>query len=197
MAGGVRILRINTAGIPVEWLSWQQAVCLHARELVSWTYGEDVMSVHGGHSRMTGEQTVVTLNSILACRGKVFSDSGKQPPLTNRALFRRDQNVCLYCGNRFEESALSRDHVTPISRGGLDNWTNVVTSCKRCNARKGNMWLEEWRMVLLARPYQPNHAEYLALSHSGRILGDQMALLRKQLSSNRRLLQDRELLNTS
>ena len=197
MAGGVRILRINTAGIPVEWLSWQQAVCLHARELVSWTYGEEVMSVHGGHSRMTGQQTVVTLNSILACRGKVFSDSGKQPPLTNRALFRRDQNVCLYCGNRFEESALSRDHVTPISRGGLDNWTNVVTSCKRCNARKGNMLLEECRMELLALPYQPNHAEYLALSHSGRILGDQMAFLRKQFSSNSRLLQDREFLNTS
>ena len=197
MAGGVRILRINTAGIPVEWLSWQQAVCLHARELVSWTYGEEVMSVHGGHSRMTGEQTVVTLNSILACRGKVFSDSGKQPPLTNRALFRRDQNVCLYCGNRFEERALSRDHVTPISRGGLDNWTNVVTSCKRCNARKGNMLLEECRMELLALPYQPNHAEYLALSHSGRILGDQMAFLRKQFSSNSRLLQDREFLNTS
>ena len=63
----VRILRINTAGMPVDWLSWQEAVCLHARELVSWTYGEEVMEVHGGHSRLTGEQTVLTLNSIMAC----------------------------------------------------------------------------------------------------------------------------------
>tara|TARA_A100000164_G_C21631287_1_gene641355 strand:- start:419 stop:598 length:180 start_codon:yes stop_codon:yes gene_type:complete len=59
------------------------------------------------------------------------------------------------------------------------------------------MLLEECRMELLALPYQPNHAEYLALSHSGRILGDQMAFLRKQFSSNSRLLQDSEFLNTS
>ena len=63
----VRILRINTGGFPIEWLSWQEAVCLHARELVSWTYGEEVMAVHGGRSRLTGERTVVHLNSIMAC----------------------------------------------------------------------------------------------------------------------------------
>ena len=190
----VRILRINTAGFPIEWLSWQEAVCLHARELVSWTYGEEVMSVHGGHSRTSGEQTVVRLNSIMACKGKVFANVRKEPPLTNRALFRRDQNVCLYCGNVFEEVNLSRDHVVPLSRGGLDVWTNVVTACKRCNARKGNLLPDESRMELLALPYLPNHAEYLALSHSGRILGDQMAFLRKQFSSNSRLLKGDDVL---
>ncbi len=42
-------------------------------------------------------------------------------------------------------------------------------------------------MELLALPYRPNHAEYLALTHSGRILGDQMAILRRQFSSGSRL----------
>jgi Restriction endonuclease len=188
----VRILRLNTAGMPVEWLSWQEAVCLHARELVTWTYGEEVMAVRGGHSRFTGEQTVVRLNSIMACKGKVYTSQRKEPPLTNRALFRRDQHVCLYCGVRFDAIHLSRDHVIPVSRGGKDTWTNVVTSCKRCNARKGSMLPEECHMELLALPYQPNHAEYLALSHSGRILGDQMAFLKKQFSANSRLLHDDE-----
>lgn len=185
----LKILRINTAGFPIDWLSWQEAVCLHARELVSWTYGEEVMEVHGGHCRLTGEQTVMTLNSIMACKGKVFYNGRKEPPLTNRALFRRDQNVCLYCGKHFQEVQLSRDHVQPLSRGGNDSWMNVVTACKRCNARKGNLLIEESNMVLLALPYRPNHAEYLALTHSGRILGDQMAFLRKQFSSNSRLLE--------
>jgi 5-methylcytosine-specific restriction endonuclease McrA len=183
----LRILRINTAGFPIEWLSWQEAVCLHARELVSWTYGEEVMEVHGGHCRLTGEQTVMTLNSIMACRGKVFDNGRREPPLTNRALFRRDQNVCLYCGKQFQEVQLSRDHVHPLSRGGNDSWMNVVTACKRCNARKGNLLMEETNLELLALPYRPNHAEYLALTHSGRILGDQMAFLSKQFSSNSRL----------
>ena len=53
-AQNLKILRINTAGIPVEWLSWQEAVCLHAREMVTWTYGEEVMEVHGGYSRHNG-----------------------------------------------------------------------------------------------------------------------------------------------
>ena len=184
----VRILRINTAGMPVDWLNWQEAVCLHARELVSWAYGEEVMEVHGGRSRVTGVQTVLTLNSIIACKGKVFDKVRRAPPLTNRALFRRDQHVCLYCGQDFKECDLSRDHLRPISRGGRDVWTNVVTACKRCNARKGNRLPEECGMELLALPYRPNHAEYLALSHSGRILGDQMAFLRKQFSANSRLL---------
>lgn len=188
----VSILRLNTAGAPIEWLTWQEAVCLHARELISWTYGEEVMEVHGGFSRLTGEQTVVTLNSIIACKGKVFTKGRKDPPLTNRALFRRDQNICLYCGNRFKEVHLSRDHVKPMSRGGQDVWTNVVTACKRCNARKGDRLPDECGLELLALPYRPNHAEYLALSHSGRILGDQMAFLRKQFSANSRLLEEDE-----
>ena len=192
----LRILRINTAGLPIDWLSWQEAVCLHARELVSWTYGEEVMEVHGGHSRVTGQQTVLTLNSIIACKGKVYDKIRSEPPLTNRALFRRDQKICLYCGKDFKECDLSRDHVVPISRGGRDKWTNVVTACKPCNAHKGNLALDECRMELLALPYRPNHAEYLALSHSGRILGDQMAFLRKQFSKNSRLL-DKKLLRFS
>ena len=175
----------------MDWLSWQEAVCLHARELVSWTYGEEVMEVRGGHSRLTGEQTVLTLNSIMACKGKVYDKIRKEPPLTNRALFRRDQNICLYCGHSFQECDLSRDHVLPISKGGLDVWTNVVAACKRCNAHKGYLSLEGFTMELLALPYRPNHAEYLALSHSGRIFGDQMAFLRKQFSKNSRLLDDK------
>jgi len=186
----LRILRINTAGTPVEWLSWQEAVCLHAREMVTWTYGEEVMEVHGGYSRLTGEQTVVQLNSIIACRGKVHISGRRSPPLTNRALFRRDQNVCMYCGKAFKECDLSRDHVHPLSRGGRDVWTNVVASCKRCNARKGNTLLSESGMELLALPFMPNHAEYLALTHSGRILGDQMAFLKRQFSSKSRLFDE-------
>lgn len=187
----VRILRINTAGVPLDWLNWQEAVCLHARELVTWTYGEEVMQVHGGTSRLTGEQTVITLSSIIACKGKVYDKVRKEPPLTNSALFRRDQNYCLYCGNHFRDADLSRDHVVPVSRGGKDTWKNVVTACKRCNARKGNRLLDQCEMQLLALPYSPNHAEYLALSHSGRILGDQMAFLRRQFSANSRLLDDK------
>ena len=61
----IRILRINSAGYPIEWVSWQQAACLHARELVSWTYGEEVMEVHAGGNHL-----------ILKCLGETLAAVG-------------------------------------------------------------------------------------------------------------------------
>ncbi len=180
-------MRINNAGMPVGWLSWQDAVCLHARDMVSWTYGETVMQVRGGLSRLTRTQTVIPLSSVIACHGRVVASKGKEPPLSNRALFRRDQHLCLYCGKQFPGHLLSRDHVHPLSRGGQDSWMNVVTACKRCNARKGNSILAASSLQLLALPFIPNHAEYLALSHSGRIRGDQMLFLKNQFSAHSRM----------
>ncbi len=90
----------------------------------------------------------------------------------------------MYCGTRYKDGALTRDHVVPISRGGRDRWSNVVTACKSCNTRKGNRNPEEARMALLAVPYVPNWAEYLALSNR-KILADQMEFLKPQFSGRR------------
>ena len=141
--------------MPVGWLSWQDAVCLHARDMVSWTYGETVMQVRGGLSRLTRTQTVIPLSSVIACHGRVVASKGKEPPLSNRALFRRDQHLCLYCGKQFPGHLLSRDHVHPLSRGGQDSWMNVVTACKRCNHRKAGRTPDEARMRLRRRPARP------------------------------------------
>jgi 5-methylcytosine-specific restriction endonuclease McrA len=92
----------------------------------------------------------------------------------------------MYCGGYFEFSTLSRDHIVPVSRGGRDTWTNVVTACKRCNQRKSNHLLAEISMDLLALPFRPNAAEYLALTNSDRIRGDQMEFLSSQFSRHAR-----------
>ncbi|MFW5927367.1 MAG: HNH endonuclease, partial [Wenzhouxiangella sp.] len=98
------------------------------------------------------------------------------PPLSNRALFRRDENLCLYCGTQFRDRELSRDHVKPLAQGGQDVWSNVVTACKRCNNHKGSRTPEESGMQLLAIPFTPTHAEYVYLQ-GRRILADQMEFL--------------------
>ena len=75
-------------------------------------------------------------------------------------------------------------YVVPSSRGGVDQWHNVVSACKRCNHHKGNRLLQECELELLALPYVPNVAEYLALTNSGRILGDQMSFLEAQFGKH-------------
>jgi 5-methylcytosine-specific restriction endonuclease McrA len=184
-----RILRLDISGKPVEWVSWQEAVCLYAREIVVWTLGDAILRVRGGHSRINAARSCVDIHSIIACGGKIMPPASGVPPLTNEALFRRDLNVCLYCGHTFADGELTRDHVVPLSRQGRDSWDNVVAACKRCNHHKGSRLLEDCGMQLLALPYVPNFAEYLALINSGRILGDQMDFLKKSFGRQSRLLQ--------
>ncbi len=182
-----RILRLNIAGSPVEWLNWEDAVTLQARGMVAWTLGSPCMTVRGGRSRLTGMQSTLVLHSIMACEGRVFDLASRTPNLTNTSLFRRDQHLCLYCGKPNEDRHLTRDHVVPISKGGEDTWMNVVSACRRCNQFKGNRLLDETNMELLALPYTPNHAEYLALINSHRIRADQMEFLRPSFSRQSRL----------
>ncbi len=85
--------------------------------------------------------------------------------VTNTFLFARDGYKCMYCGRTQYElrprEALTRDHVIPISRGGLNVWTNVVTACSPCNTRKSNHLLSEIGMHLLQEPTEP-HFVHLA-----------------------------------
>ena len=180
----MQILRLNKAGQPIEWMDWQQAACIYSRDLIVWSLGETIFRIRGGRNRITGERTVIELPSIVACGGDHLAPPRQNPPLTNRALFERDCKQCMYCGKYFPSAALTRDHIVPSSRGGRDAWVNVVAACRRCNQYKGNRLLEELGMELLALPYRPNPAEYLALVNSKRILPDQADFLSKQFSKN-------------
>jgi 5-methylcytosine-specific restriction endonuclease McrA len=58
-----------------------------------------------------------------------------------RRVFQRDNYRCAYCrwkADRPEErKALTVDHVIPLSKGGTWRMQNLVTSCYRCNIKKG------------------------------------------------------------
>ncbi|MBT3410003.1 MAG: HNH endonuclease, partial [Halieaceae bacterium] len=106
------------------------------------------------------------------------------PPLCNRTLFRRDDHRCLYCGQQHTRGELTRDHVRPTSRGGLDRWENVVAACRRCNWQKDDKTPEEASMPLLAVPFRPNPYEWHFLAKD-RILADQMEYLSRQFKAER------------
>ena len=93
----------------------------------------------------------------------------REIPLTRKNIFQRDQSCCKYCGQ--SNTKLSIDHVIPRSRGGTDNWENVITACLQCNVRKGNRTPEEAKMPLLGKPYKPlNNMSFATTKqiHSGR-----------------------------
>ncbi len=170
------ILKLDAGGLPVGWIRWQTAVTLYARDRVCWETGEERFVVHGGVSASTGLRSQLSVGSIIAVADRSHRFEGNAPLLTNRTLFQRDHNLCLYCGRQFSVQHLTRDHVVPASRGGENIWENCVTACRSCNQRKDDRTPEEAGMKLLAVPYTPNLAEYLILSNR-RILADQMEFL--------------------
>jgi 5-methylcytosine-specific restriction endonuclease McrA len=80
--------------------------------------------------------------------------------VTNTFLFARDDYRCQFCGRpqvalRSREY-LTRDHLIPLSRGGTNDWTNVLTACSACNTRKGNRLAEECGMHPLKTAGEPH-----------------------------------------
>ena len=174
------VLRTDVSGMPLEWIDYRDAVRLHFMGQVAYTFGQTLFALRGGVNARTGNRTEVEVSSIVATIGHSHNPGNRHqgyvPPLNNETLFRRDAHLCLYCGQRFPTSQLSRDHVTPLSRGGHDTWNNVVTACRRCNNLKAWRTPEQAHLQLIAVPFTPSYAEYIYLK-GRRVLADQMEYL--------------------
>ena len=174
----------DKSGQPHHWCSAEDGVVLKYKGLLSYELG-DASVFNGGTSRMTGEQSTVEVAPIIFLKETLKYDQ-RTPPLTNENLFKRDLNICGYCGRHYNVSKLSRDHIHPTSKGGKNIWQNVVTSCKGCNHAKDDMTLSEAGMSLIFIPYVPNHAARLIMQNR-RIIADQMEYLQAFLPEQCRL----------
>lgn len=54
-------------------------------------------------------------------------------------ILRRDSNTCQYCGQMAPDVPLHIDHVIPLTLGGSDDPSNLVTACKDCNGGKASI----------------------------------------------------------
>jgi len=182
------ILAVDVTGAPRGWITWQDAVASKASGRVERELGDFHFTFYGGHSRLTGERSSISVSSILALRGR--NPRGWEPlapALTNALLFQRDRHLCCYCGSQKRPDLLTRDHIIPVSRGGADSWKNVVTACKPCNQRKGAKSPERAGMMMLYVPYTPSIYEAMILRNR-KILADQMDFLASLLPADSRLI---------
>ena len=76
-------------------------------------------------------------------------------PEKRLAIYLRDGLACCYCGESVEAGAkLTLDHLTPHSKGGSNEPTNLVTCCHRCNSSRGN---RPWRKFAASVAEYLNH----------------------------------------
>lgn len=68
--------------------------------------------------------------------------SGNRKPLPPRIryeVFERDGYTCQYFGAKAPDVTLHVDHIVPVSDGGTDDLSNLVTACEYCNIGKSNL----------------------------------------------------------
>jgi hypothetical protein len=56
---------------------------------------------------------------------------------------------CVYCDRPFGPTVVSEvDHVTPLAKGGVHEWGNLVLSCRECNCLKSDLDIADWLALL-------------------------------------------------
>lgn len=71
----------------------------------------------------------------------ISSGTVKRKPLSKRTrfeVFKRDGFTCQFCGNTPPAVILEVDHLVPLSKGGVDEIINLLTSCEGCNRGKSD-----------------------------------------------------------
>ena len=153
-----QVLVLNASYEPLNITSWRRATVLMLKGKAE-SLEEDPL--HNIRQNVKAP-TVIRLRQFIRVPYRDI-------PLTRKNIFQRDNNCCQYCG--LNNKKLSIDHVLPRSKGGTDNWENVITACLQCNVLKGNRTPEEAKMPLRKKPYKPlNNMSFETTKqiHSGR-----------------------------
>lgn len=152
-----KVLVLNQDFSPISVCTIQRAFLLtylNKSELVQAANGYKLRSI----SQSFPMPAVIRLNKYANIPYKGVS-------LTRQNIFKRDNSRCQYCETSKD---LTLDHVIPKSKGGKSSWGNLVTACKRCNAKKGDNSLEQSGLKIKTKPYKPSYVMFLR-DHSGLI----------------------------
>lgn len=159
-------LVLNADSMPLAIIRWQRAICLVIEEkVIQLDFYKDV-KIHDGKGRAYPVPAVILIK-------KHIKRDYNAVPFSRKNILIRDCWQCMYCGRYFQPRDLTIDHVFPISKwkregraGSPTRWDNIVTSCYKCNQRKGDKTCEEAMMYPIVFPSKPKYAKiFLGLHH--------------------------------
>jgi 5-methylcytosine-specific restriction endonuclease McrA len=151
-----QVLVLNAGYEPLSLVSVRRAVVLLLREKAELLEATQQM-LYSANQTMPEPLVIRLVHYVRLPHRRV--------PPTRVAIMLRDAYMCQYCGEKPGQLQLTVDHIVPRSRGGGHSWTNLVTACKRCNQRKGNLTVEEVGMAPLRKPFEPSYVALVLLSN--------------------------------
>lgn len=124
--------------IPTKWEDW-----------INLPIRENDLYITAGH----GRKIRAPLVTVAVNFAKVPL---RRPRLSVGNIHERDGYTCGYTGRKLSRSELSVDHIQPRSRGGKDEWGNLITCDKKLNQLKADKTPEEAGLRLLRKPVAPS-----------------------------------------
>ena len=159
----VSVLLLNASYEPLAVIPKRRALSLLLRERVD-AATDDVVP-------LKGISTSLNIPTVLRLR-RYINVPRRGAAWSRRAVLRRDNYTCIYCGIQAGERQGKRvldkndftiDHILPKSRGGRNLWTNTACACPPCNHRKGSKMPHEAGMTLRWEPKTPR-VDYIVAS---------------------------------
>ena len=128
---------------PTDWERW---INLPVR---SWEM-EDAIHYGSEGQKLMRAPTVLIAKNFRKMPKKSFK--GKP---SKDAIIIRDGCIDQYTGKKLRRDEATIDHVLPKSKGGKDEWKNLVTTSRKINTEKGNHLNEEIGLKLIREPKVP------------------------------------------
>jgi len=138
---------------------YEQPVALMSEKLIQ-SYRAFMKAMHKTIDDIVDGVLTIRMPSVIRLV-RFFRRGMKKAKFSRINVFTRDKFQCQYCGKKYQMKHafkhLTYDHVVPRHRGGKTTWTNIVTACRECNAKKANMTVDECNMHPMRKPVQPGH----------------------------------------
>lgn len=91
----------------------------------------------------------------------------------HRNQFLRQGGTCYYCHEPLWLSRINVEHIKPRSKGGDNNWANMVLACAPCNKDKGSKLLSQAKRKELFIINRKKRGTYLKnREHYNRLYGE-------------------------
>jgi len=142
-----RVLVLNATFEPLHISSIKRAVTLLLMEIAE--------RVEDSADFIHSPSVTFAVPSVVRLRRYIKRPPRHKVAFNRKNVLRRDGGICQYCGSTGGDMTL--DHVMPRSRGGRTEWENIVTCCKRCNAKKRDRTPQEARIRLIREPFAPRY----------------------------------------
>jgi len=91
---------------------------------------------------------------------KYFEERTRNIKSKKNIILNKSNHNCWYCGQSLENIARDIEHQNPKCKGGTNDISNLVYSCKNCNSEKYNRNIEEYRKWKLGKDINFNGIFY-------------------------------------